>query len=74
MDPNTGKIHRMTDKEVDSINEDRATRGEALLIKLKQDAIPGCPKCFGRGWTGRNRDTGLYQTCKCVFKERRKKK
>jgi len=42
-----------------------------LLADMKRDAKKGCSMCGGRGYTGRNIDTGIFQTCKCVFKTQR---
>lgn len=39
---------------------------------LRDGAKPGCDKCYGRGHTGRNVDTGIFQTCRCWSEERMK--
>ena len=38
----------------------------ALWLKLGKRPNPGCSRCHGRGYTGRNVTTGKYILCRCV--------
>jgi hypothetical protein len=72
MDAETGKIKRYKRTELEKEQIRRAFAGEPQLIELERDANSKCNKCFGKGYTGRNADTGLVQVCPCVMKKRDK--
>lgn len=71
MNPETGKIVEFGKVEdLDKEQKYRAIEGKPQLVQLQQKANPKCNKCNGKGQTGRNVDTGLYQVCKCTFKKK----
>ena len=61
MDTNTGKI-----VEFENDKALREAQKTGNWVELGQRPNPGCKRCRGRGWTGRDVTTGEYIPCKCV--------
>lgn len=62
MDTSTGEI-----KPMDELTPEQLLSGK--WVELGQRPNPGCRRCHGRGYTGRNLTTGNVIQCRCV-KER----
>jgi hypothetical protein len=69
MDPKTGEIREYDPQELMQIKHNRKKRGLKPLIELEKLPDPKCKKCYGKGWTGRDKDTGDVVPCRCVLSE-----
>lgn len=61
MDVKTGEI-----KAIDELSDEELLRGR--WEELGKRPNPGCKRCHGRGWIGRDVVTGNVIQCKCVKK------
>lgn len=65
MDRGTGTIKRFdTYGELDKAIES----GDFVEVKASEPDRK-CKRCYGRGHTGRNLTTGLYEPCRCLNRE-----
>ena len=44
-----------------------------VIVRGTCDPKPNCKRCFGRGYIGRDTETGSFILCKCAFRKKDKK-
>ena len=59
MNPRTGEIRRFP------------KHAPGGWIELDRPPDPGCKRCFGRGYEGRDAVAGAYVPCRCVLRSKR---
>ena len=65
-----GKMY-MVDPLMQKRDEKSSWTDKQFQDHLRKLANKDCERCFGKGYTGRNIDNGIYQSCKCVMKKER---